>query len=122
MMDYGTRKRSERRTEADAQNAEIRQRKALCGTNQRTTVCPQQGGPQTGVQAVSEIGGKGKARTVPTEEKNKNSFLKFEKNSSILENFIRNFWSQLKEPTHFRLIQMTVHDYKQNRQAIRDLS
>ena len=44
MMDHGTRKRSERKTEADAQNAEIRQRKALCGTNQRTTVCPQQGG------------------------------------------------------------------------------
>ena len=78
--------------------------------------------PKAGVQAVSEIDGEGKARTVPAEEKNENSFLKFEKNSSILENFIRNFWSQLKEPTHFRLIRMTVHDYKQNRQAIRDLS
>ena len=77
MMDHGTRKRSERKTEADAQNAEIRQRKALCGTNQRTTVCPQQGGPQAGVQAVSEIDGEGKVRTVPAEEKNENSFLKF---------------------------------------------
>ena len=65
--------------------------------------------PKAGVQAVSEIDGKGKARTVPAEEKNENSFLKFEKNSSILENFIRNFWSQLKEPTHFRLIRMTIH-------------
>ena len=78
--------------------------------------------PKAGVQAVSEIDGKGKARTVPAEEKNKNSFLKFEKNSSILENFIKNFWSQFKEPTHFRLIRMTVHDYKQNKQAIKDLS
>lgn len=78
--------------------------------------------PKAGVQAVSEIDGKGKARTVPAEEKNENSFLKFEKNSSILENFIKNFWSQFKEPTHFRLIRMTVHDYKQNKQAIRDLS
>ena len=78
--------------------------------------------PKTGVQAVSEIDEKGKAKTVPAEEKKENSFLKFDKNSSILENFIKNFWSQLKEPTHFRLIRMTFHDYKQNKQAIKDLS
>ena len=76
--------------------------------------------PQTGVQAVSGIDEKGKVQTVPADERN--SFLKFEKNSSILENFIKNFWSQLKEPTHFRLIRMTIHDYKQNKQAIKDLS
>ncbi len=78
--------------------------------------------PQTGVQAVSGIDEKGKVQTVPADERNENSFLKIEKNSSILENFIKNFWSQLKEPTHFRLIRMTIHDYKQNKQAIKDLS
>ena len=78
--------------------------------------------PQTGVQAVSGIDEKGKVQTVPADERNENSFLKFEKNSSILENFIKIFWSQLKEPTHFRLIRMTIHDYKQNKQAIKDLS
>lgn len=78
--------------------------------------------PQTGVQSVSGIDEKGKVQTVPADERNENSFLKFEKNSSILENFIKNFLSQLKEPTHFRLIRMTIHDYKQNKQAIRDLS
>ena len=78
--------------------------------------------PQTGVQAVSGIDEKGIVQTVPADERNENSFLKFEKNSSILENFIKNFWSQLKEPTHFRLIRMTIHDYKQNKQAIKDLS
>lgn len=78
--------------------------------------------PQAGVQAVSGIDEKGKVQTVPADERNENSFLKFEKNSSILENFIKNFWSQLKEPTHFRLIRMTIHDYKQNKQAIKELS
>ncbi len=78
--------------------------------------------PQTGVQAVSGIDEKGKVQTVPADERNENSFLKFEKNSSILENFIKNFWSQLKEPTHFRLIRMTIHAYKQNKQAIKELS
>lgn len=78
--------------------------------------------PKAEVEAVSSIDEKGKAKTVQINEKNENSFLKFDKNSSILENFIKNFWSQLKEPTHFRLIRMTIHDYKQNKQAIRDLS
>lgn len=78
--------------------------------------------PKAGVQAISEIDGKGKAKMVPADEKNENSFLKFDKNSSILENFIKNFWNQLKNPTHFRLIRMTIHDYKQNKQAIKDLS
>lgn len=78
--------------------------------------------PKEGIGVVSQADEKGNYRTVPPEEKNENSFLKFDKNSSILENFIRNFWSQLKEPTHFRLIRMTFHDYKQNRQALKDLA
>lgn len=78
--------------------------------------------PKAGVQVVSEIDKDGKVKTVPADEKNENSFLKFDKNSSILENFIKNFWSQLKEPTHFRLLRMTFHDYKVNKQAIKDLA
>lgn len=78
--------------------------------------------PKAGVHAVSGIDKDGKAKTVPADGQNENSFLKFDKNSSILENFIKNFWSQLKEPTHFRLLRMTVHDYRMNRQAIKDLS
>ncbi len=78
--------------------------------------------PKAGVRAVSEIDGQGKVKTVPVDERNENSFLKFDKNSSILENFIKNFWSQLKNPKHFRLIRMTVHDYKMNKQAIKDLA
>lgn len=78
--------------------------------------------PKEGVGVISKADGKGNYQTVAPEEKNENSFLKFDKNSSILENFIRNFWSQLKEPTHFRLIRMTFNDYRQNRQAIKDLA
>ena len=76
--------------------------------------------PKAGVQVVSEIDKDGKVKTIPADEKNENSFLKFDKNSSILENFIKNFWSQFKEPTHFRLLRMTFHDYKVNKQAIKD--
>ena len=78
--------------------------------------------PKEGLGVVSKADEKGNYQTVAPEEKNENSFLKFDKNSSILENFIKNFWSQLKEPTHFRLIRMTFNDYKQNKQALKDLA
>ena len=78
--------------------------------------------PKEGLGVVSKADRKGNYQTVAPEEKNENSFLKFDKNSSILENFIKNFWSQLKEPTHFRLIRMTFNDYKQNKQALKDLA
>lgn len=78
--------------------------------------------PKAGLGVVSRVDGKGNFKTVPPDGKNENSFLKFDKNSSILENFIKNFWSQLKEPTHFRLLRMTYNDYKRNRQAIKDLA
>ena len=78
--------------------------------------------PKEGLGVVSKADEKGNYQTVAPEEKNENSFLKFDKNSSILENFIKNFWSQLKEPTHFSLIRMTFNDYKQNKQALKDLA
>ena len=78
--------------------------------------------PKAGMRVVSEIGKDGKVKTVPADEQNENSFLKFDKNSSILENFIRNFWSQLKNPSHFRLLRMSIHDYKMNKQAIQDMA
>ena len=78
--------------------------------------------PKSGVGVISQADEKGNYKTVPPDEKNENSFLKFDKNSSILENFIRNFWSQFKEPTHFRLLRMTYHDYQRNKQAIKDLA
>lgn len=78
--------------------------------------------PKAGLGVVSQVDEKGNCKTVPPDEKNENSFLKFDKNSSILANFIKNFWSQLKEPTHFRLLRMTYNDYKRNKQAIKDLA
>lgn len=78
--------------------------------------------PKAGLGVVSQVDEKGNYRTVPPDRKHENSFLKFDRNSSILENFIRNFWRQFKEPTHFRLLRMTYNDYKRNRQALDDLA
>ena len=76
--------------------------------------------PKSGLRVVSGTDENGNIQTVPANARNENSFLKFDKNSSILENFIRNFWSQLKEPTHFHLLQMSVKDYKENKQTLKD--
>ena len=78
--------------------------------------------PKAGLGVVSQVDEKGNYRTVPPDREHENSFLKFDRNSSILENFIRNFWRQFKEPTHFRLLRMTYNDYKRNRQALDDLA
>lgn len=78
--------------------------------------------PKAGLGVVSQVDEKGNYRTVPPDRKHENSFLKFDRNSSILENFIRNFWRQFKEPTHFCLLRMTYNDYKRNRQALDDLA
>lgn len=78
--------------------------------------------PKAGLGVVSQVDEKGNYRTVPPDRKHENSFLKFDRNSSILENFIRNFWRQFKELTHFRLLRMTYNDYKRNRQALDDLA
>lgn len=74
------------------------------------------------LQAVSKIGKDGKYSTVPADKEHSNSFLKIDRYANMFENFIKNFWSQLKEPTHFRLLRMTFHDYKVNKQAIKDLA
>ena len=80
--------------------------------------------PKAGVRAVSGIDGQGKVKTVPADERNENSFLKFDKNSSILENFIKNFWSQLKDPTRFGILSVKADtlDSPEVKQAIEDLA
>lgn len=76
------------------------------------------------IQAVSKIGKDGKHETVPVDEKHKNSFLKVDKYSSIVENFFKNLWSQLKDPTHFGILTMKMKelDKPENKQAIKDLA
>ena len=48
------------------------------------------------LEAVSQIGKDGKFNTVAADKKNRNSFLKIDRYADAFENFIKNFWSQLK--------------------------
>ena len=76
------------------------------------------------IQAVSEINKDGKYKTVPADEKHKNSFLKVDKFSNMVENFLKNFWSQLKDPSRFGILSMKLFElqHPENKQALKDLA
>lgn len=76
------------------------------------------------IQAVSEINKNGKYSTVPADKEHQNSFLKIDRYATFFENFLKNFWSQLKDPTHFGLFTMKEEEFDnpEVKQAIEDLA
>mgnify|MGYP003477216489 FL=1 len=76
------------------------------------------------IQAVSEINKNGKYSTVPADKEHQNSFLKIDRYATFFENFLKNFWSQLKDPTHFGLFTMKEEEFgkPEVKQAIEDLA
>lgn len=63
------------------------------------------------LEAVSQIGKDGKFNTVAADRQHRNSFLKIDRYADAFENFIKNFWSQLKRPDTLR------NPLRQGRQA-----
>ena len=76
------------------------------------------------IQAVSEINKNGKYSTVPADKEHQNSFLKIDRYATFFENFLKNFWSQLKDPTHFGLFTMKEEEFDKPevKQAIEELA
>ena len=76
------------------------------------------------IQAVSEINKNGKYSTVPADKEHQNSFLKIDRYATFFENFLKNFWSQLKDPTHFGLFTMKEEEFDKPevKQVIEDLA
>ena len=76
------------------------------------------------IQAVSEINKNGKYSPVPADKEHQNSFLKIDRYATFFENFLKNFWSQLKDPTHFGLFTMKEEEFDKPevKQAIEDLA
>ena len=76
------------------------------------------------LRAVSQIEKDGRFKAVPADKEHSNSFLKIDRYANMFENFLKNFWSQFKDPTHFGLITIkedTLEDPKV-KQAIEDLA
>lgn len=76
------------------------------------------------LQAISDIDKNGKYKTVPADKEHQNSFLKIDRYANMFENFVKNFWSQLKDPTYFGLITIKEDnlDDPNVKQAIEDLA
>ena len=76
------------------------------------------------LEAVSQIGQDGKFNTVAADKQNRNSFLKIDRYADAFENFIKNFWSQLKDPTRFGILSVKENrlDDPAVQQAIEDIA
>ena len=76
------------------------------------------------LQAVSEISRDGRYKTVPADKEHQNSFLKIDRYASMFENFLKNFWSQLKDPTRFGILSVKEDtlDNPEVRQAVEDIA
>ena len=76
------------------------------------------------LQAVSKIGKDGKYSTVPADKEHSNSFLKIDRYANMFENFVKNFWSQLKDPTRFGILSVKADtlDSPEVKQAIEVLA
>lgn len=76
------------------------------------------------LQAVSEINKDGRFKTVPADKEHQNSFLKIDRYANLFENFLKNFWSQLKDPTRFGILTVKedMLDIPEVRQAVEDMA
>ncbi|MEO4893627.1 DUF3945 domain-containing protein, partial [Bacteroides uniformis] len=74
--------------------------------------------------AVSEINKDGRFKTVPADKEHQNSFLKIDRYANLFENFLKNFWSQLKDPTRFGILTVKEDtlDNPEVRQAVEDMA
>ncbi len=76
------------------------------------------------LQAVTKIERDGRYRAIQAERQNRNSFLKVDKHSNLFENFLKNFWSQVKDPTRWGILSARDKDLDkpENKQALEDLA
>lgn len=76
------------------------------------------------LRAVTEIEKDGRYRAEIAEHSRRNTFLKIDRNSNMFENFLKNFWSQLKDPTRWGILSVRDKelDTPANKKALEDLA
>lgn len=62
------------------------------------------------IEAVKGIDKDGKLKTVPVDKKNQNQFMRVDKHGDLFSNFFANFFSQLKNPTHFSFFKVPASE------------
>ncbi|NDV56758.1 DUF3945 domain-containing protein [Bacteroides sp. 519] len=72
------------------------------------------------INAVKGIDENGELQTVPPKHEHNNDFLKVDKQGNALENFLKNFFSQLKDPTRFSFFKVAPEDTERTVKIIQE--
>lgn len=72
------------------------------------------------INAVKGIDENGKLQTVPPKQEHNNDFLKVDKQGNALENFLKNFFNQLKDPTRFSFFKIAPEDTERTVKIIQE--
>lgn len=70
------------------------------------------------VAAVTGIDKQGNLKTAPPQKKHNNEFLKLDRHGDIASNFLKNFISQLKDPTRFELFKTEISKVEESAKEI----
>ena len=73
------------------------------------------------LKVVAGMDEDGKLKTVPPSKQHEQNFMKFDKRSNILENFIANFLRQYKNPTHFNFFKVSAENVESNAMVIGEM-
>ena len=72
------------------------------------------------INAIKGIGENGELQTVPATQKHNNDFLKVDRQGNALENFLKNFFNQLKDPTRFSFFKVAAEQAEQKAKIIQE--
>ena len=72
------------------------------------------------INAVKGIDENGELQTVPPKQKHNNDFLKVDKQGNALENFLKNFFNHLKDPTRFSFFKIAPEDTERTVKIIQE--
>ncbi len=72
------------------------------------------------INAVKGIDENGELQTVPPKQEHNNDFLKVDKQGNALENFFKNFFSQLKDPARFSFFKVAPEDTERTVKIIQE--
>jgi hypothetical protein len=73
------------------------------------------------LSVVSSIDKNGKINTVEPLDSNSNTFMKFKKNDSMLQNFFSNLSKQFKEPSHFGVYQLVADKVEESVEVLKKM-
>lgn len=74
------------------------------------------------MNVVAGLDNDGKPKTVAPKQENEPDFLKLDKHSNVLENFLSNFMRQAKDPTHFGFFKVPAENIETNAQILSEMS